>query len=99
MQDISSISIWQGEDFKLKPSFADNLNIGHFVLRDLQLGIQNEIEVTYSMDADGILTVSAQELGGDARVYKPDTRVHDGNVGEYAVLLGAGFKVCVLLRI
>jgi len=66
MQDISSISIWQGEDFKSKPSFTDNLNIGHFVLRDLQIGIQNEIEVTYSMDADGILTVSAKEIGGDA---------------------------------
>ena len=66
MVDISPISIWQGEDFKLKPSFADNVNIGHFVLRDLQMGIQNEIEVTYSMDADGILTVSAQEIGGDS---------------------------------
>ena len=67
MQDISSISIWQGEDFKSKPSFADNLNIGHFVLRNLRKGIQNEIGVTYSMDADGILTVSAQEIGGDSK--------------------------------
>ena len=66
MVDISPISIWQGEDFKSKPSFADNINIGHFVLRDLQMGIQNEIEVTYSMDADGILTVSAQEIEGDS---------------------------------
>ena len=50
MVNISPISIWQGEDIKSKPSFADNLNIGHFVLRDLQMGIQNKIEVTYSMD-------------------------------------------------
>ena len=67
MQNLVAISIWQGEDFKLKPSFADNTNIGHFVLRDLTMGIQNEIEVTYSMDADGVLTVSAQEIGGDSK--------------------------------
>jgi molecular chaperone DnaK len=66
MQTEVSVSIWQGEDFDSKPSFADNLNIGHFMLRKLQAGTQNEIEVTYSMDADGILTVSAQEIGGDS---------------------------------
>ena len=63
MQTEVSVSIWQGEDFDSKPSFADNLNIGHFMLRKLREGTQNEIEVTYSMDADGILTVSAQEIG------------------------------------
>jgi molecular chaperone DnaK len=66
MVTISSISIWQGEDINSNSSFADNINIGHFVLRNLQMGISNEIEVTYSMDADGILTVSAQEIGGDS---------------------------------
>ena len=66
MQTEVEVSIWQGEDFDSKPSFADNLNIGHFMLRKLQAGTPNEIEVTYSMDADGILTVSAQEIGGDS---------------------------------
>jgi molecular chaperone DnaK len=66
MQTEVAVSIWQGEDFDSKPSFADNLNIGHFMLRKLQAGTPNEIEVTYSMDADGILTVSAQEIGGDS---------------------------------
>ena len=64
MQTEVSVSIWQGEDFDSKPSFADNLNIGHFMLRKLQEGTQNEITVTYSIDSDGILTVSAQEVGG-----------------------------------
>ena len=66
MQTEVAVSIWQGEDFDSKPSFADNLNIGRFMLRKLQAGTPNEIEVTYSMDADGILTVSAQEIGGDS---------------------------------
>jgi molecular chaperone DnaK len=66
MQTEVPISIWQGEDFESKPSFAENLNIGHFMLRGLQVGTQNEINVTYSIDEDGILTVNAEEVGGDS---------------------------------
>ena len=63
MQTEVPISIWQG-DFQYSPEFSENTNIGHFVLRGLRRGVQNEIKVTYSIDDDGILTVSGEEVGG-----------------------------------
>lgn len=66
MQTEVPISIWQGKDFESNPSFADNVNIGHFVLRNLTKGIANEINVTYSIDDNGILTVSANEVSGNS---------------------------------
>ena len=65
MQTEVSISIWQG-DFKKNPGFINNVNLGRFWLRGLRGGVQNEIKVTYRMDADGIITVSACEINGDA---------------------------------
>ena len=65
MQTEVSISIWQG-DFKKNPGFPNNINIGQFWLRGLRDGIQKEIEVTYRVDADGIIAVSAYEIEGNA---------------------------------
>ena len=65
MQTEVSISIWQG-DFEKNPGFPNNVNIGQFWLRGLQEGIKKEIEVTYRIDADGIIAVSAYEIEGNA---------------------------------
>lgn len=65
MQTEVSISIWQG-DFKKNPGFQNNVNIGQFWLRGLRQGIEKEIEVTYRIDADGIISVIAYEIEGNA---------------------------------
>ena len=65
MQTEVEISVWQG-DFEVNPDFTGNVNIGQFWLRGLQEGIANEIEVTYRIDADGIISVSAYEIEGNA---------------------------------
>jgi molecular chaperone DnaK len=65
MQTEVSVSIWQG-DFVKNPGFPGNVNIGQFWLRGLQAGMGNEIEVTYRVDADGIISVTAYEIGGNA---------------------------------
>ena len=62
MQTKVKISIWQG-DFEQYPEFAGNVNIGTFTLRGLRPEMQNEVEVTYGIDEDGILTVNAKEIG------------------------------------
>jgi len=53
------VSVWQG-DFANNPSFYGNENLGSFWLQ-VPLGENLEIDVTYKLDADGILTVSAVE--------------------------------------
>jgi molecular chaperone DnaK len=64
MQTEVQISVWQG-DFEKNSGFLDNVEIGEFWLRGLRKGVMNkEIEVTYKLDADGILTVRAREIGG-----------------------------------
>lgn len=65
MQTEVLVSIWQG-DFERNPNFTGNVNIGKFWLRGLREGIENEIEITYRVDADGIISVTAYEIGGKA---------------------------------
>lgn len=65
MQREVSINIWQG-DFEQNPDFTGNVNIGQFWLRGLREGVKNEIEITYKIDADGIISVTAYEIEGDA---------------------------------
>jgi len=60
------IDVWQG-DFEKNPDFERNSSIGQFWLRGLRQGIQNEVAITYTIDADGILTITASERYGDAR--------------------------------
>ena len=60
-----SINVWQG-DFEKNPRFIGNEEIGQFWLRGLREGVANEIEITYNIDADGIITVTASEIGGEA---------------------------------
>ena len=60
------MDVWQG-DFEKNPDFERNSSIGQFWLTGLRQGIQNEIAVTYTIDADGILTVTASERYGDAQ--------------------------------
>ena len=62
MQTEVKVGVWQG-DFELDPRFVGNVNIGTFTMHGLQPGMQNEIEVTYGIDDDGILTVKAKEVG------------------------------------
>ena len=64
MQTEVSISIWQG-DFEKNPGFQNNVNIGQFWLRGLREGIKKEIEITYRIDGDGIIVVSAYEIEGN----------------------------------
>ena len=65
MQTEVSISVWQG-DFEKNPDFPGNVNIGQFWLRGLREGIEKEIEVTYKIDADGIISITAYEIEGNA---------------------------------
>lgn len=65
MQTEVSISVWQG-DFEKNPDFPGNVNIGQFWLRGLREGIEKKIEVTYKIDADGIISVTAYEIEGNA---------------------------------
>ena len=62
MQTEVKVGVWQG-DFEIDPGFAGNVNIGTFTMYGLQPGTQNEIEITYGIDDDGILTVRAREIG------------------------------------
>lgn len=62
MQTEVRIAVWQG-DFEQNDGFVGNTNIGTFTLHGLEAGVQNEIEVTYGIDGDGILTVTAREIG------------------------------------
>ena len=66
MQTKVSINVWQG-DFEKNPDFKDNVQIGQFWLSGLREGVQDkEVEVTYNVDADGIITVTASEIGGES---------------------------------
>ena len=58
MVDQAPMDVWQG-DFDLH-DWSKYKKIGHFVIKGLEIG-QNEIEVTYRLDNDGILTVTAHE--------------------------------------
>jgi molecular chaperone DnaK len=66
-RDSAPMDVWQGNPKFQKPhDFSQYKKIGHFEIEGLKHGISNEIEVTYEIDNDGILTVSAREIGGDA---------------------------------
>lgn len=65
MQTEVMISVWQG-NFEKNIDFIGNVNIGQFRLSGLREGVKNEIEVTYKIDADGIISVTAHELDGKA---------------------------------
>ena len=77
MQTEVGISVWQG-DFERRPDFVGNVNIGKFTLRGLRPGAQNEVEVTYGIDEDGILTVGAREAGTDTARQIVVDRVWEG---------------------
>jgi len=66
-RDSAPMDVWQGNPKFQKPhDFSQYKKIGHFEIEGLKHGISNEIEVTYELDNDGILTVSAREIGSDA---------------------------------
>lgn len=65
MQTEVSMNVWQG-DFEKNPGFIGNAQIGQFWLSGLREGVEKEIEITYKIDADGIIIVSASEIGGKA---------------------------------
>ena len=66
MVESTSIDVWQG-DFEKSKEFVDNTKIGHFDLSPLSIGtLHKEIQVTYKIDADGILNIVAKELTGNA---------------------------------
>ena len=61
------MDVWTGNPKFQKPwDFSQYKKIGHFEIEGLLHDRSNEIEVTYELDNDGILTVSAREIGGDA---------------------------------
>jgi len=61
------MDVWTGNPKFQKPhDFSEYKKIGHFQIEGLLHDRANEIEVTYELDNDGILTVSAREIGGDA---------------------------------
>lgn len=66
MVTSTSIDVWQG-NFEKSKEFINNTKIGHFELGPLSKGsLHKEIQVTYKIDADGILDVVAKEKGGNA---------------------------------
>jgi len=61
------IDVWTGNPNFQKPhDFSKYKKIGKFKIEGLKHGISNVIEVTYELDNDQILTVTAREKGGDA---------------------------------
>lgn len=62
MQTEVGIDVWQG-DFSGGRGFESGVKIGAFVLSGLRPGRTNRVEVTYRIDSDGILEVSAREAG------------------------------------
>ncbi len=66
-QESTFVDVWQG-DFEKSKEFINNTKIGHFELGPLSDGtLQREIQVTYKIDADGILNIVAEEKGWSAR--------------------------------
>ena len=61
----AKIQVWQG-DFEKSTNFSDCVEIGLDYLEPLSSKIPREIQVTYKIDADGILTVTAREIGESA---------------------------------
>ena len=59
--DKCPIEIWQG-DFDKNPSFHGNAKLGEFMLEGLTPMDEKYVDVTYSLDADGILRVTAKEI-------------------------------------
>lgn len=62
MQTEVGIDVWQG-DFSGGRGFESGVKIGTFTLRGLRPGRTNKVAVTYLIDSDGILEVSAREEG------------------------------------
>lgn len=60
-QDTVDINVFEGE----RPMAKDNHFLGHFYLRGIPLAPRGvpQIEVTFEVNADGILKVSAKDLG------------------------------------
>lgn len=59
--DKCPIEIWQG-DFDNSSSFHGNVRLGDFMLEGLTPMDEKYVDVTYSLDADGILRVTAKEI-------------------------------------
>jgi len=59
--DKCPIEIWQG-DFDKNPSFHGNAKLGEFMLEGLTPMDEKYVDVTYNLDADGILRVTAKEI-------------------------------------
>ena len=66
LQTEVEIRVWQG-DFETNPGFAGSVSLGAFVLSGLRAGCQNEVEVRYELNDNGILTVRAAEIGGGVK--------------------------------
>lgn len=62
MQTEVSIDAWQG-DFSGGRGFESGVKIGTFTLGGLRKGRVNKVEVTYRIDSDGLIEVSAREAG------------------------------------
>ncbi len=59
--DKCPIEIWQG-DFDKNASFHGNAKLGEFMLEGLTPMDEKYVDVTYNLDADGILRVTAKEI-------------------------------------
>lgn len=83
-RDSAPMDVWQGNPGFQKPhDFSQYTKIGHFEIEGLKHGISNEIEVTYELDNDGILTVSAREIGGDAYAELQITKSGDTHIPTF----------------
>jgi molecular chaperone DnaK len=59
--DKCPIEVWQG-DFDKNVSFHGNAKLGEFMLEGLTPMDEKYVDVTYNLDADGILRVTAKEI-------------------------------------
>jgi heat shock protein 5 len=78
------IGIYEGEF----PMVKDNHLISQFVLEGIELGAAGKVrvDITFHLDEDGILTVSAKERGGSAqqevRIAEDEMRLSDEEMAE-----------------
>lgn len=69
MATSAPMDVWQGDFEKYDSNdFSRHSKLAHFMLNNLASGKSNRIIVKYSLDADGILTVTAKEIDGSAYV-------------------------------
>jgi molecular chaperone DnaK len=90
MQSFVAVEIYQGEHENVKK----NRRLGRFLLGDLKKAVKGatRVEVSFTMDADGILSVSATEVG-TGREASVTIEPHGGLTADEIARLGGELQM------